>query len=138
MSALGAFHLASSDSAVVRMATVLLLGAVLCALALRLHDFSNYACASAGALLMLMPIVHYWYFSWVLVFMPLRVRWRWIVAAMAMVVYFEAQRSNEMYGDWSMPAQASLVVWLTFGIAWLIEIGAARIERRPPRTGPIP
>lgn len=138
MSAFGAFHLASSDSAVSRMATVLLLGAVLCALSLRLHDFSNYAGAAFGALLTLMPIVHYWYFSWVLVFMPLRVRWRWIVAAMAMVVYFEAQRSNEMYGDWSMPAYASLVVWLTFGMVWLIEIGAARIKRRPPRTGPIP
>lgn len=121
-SMLGTFSVTSYDSDVVRRCVAGVLAAVLLILAWRCGEFTMYAAAAAGALLMLMPIVHYWYVSWVLVLIPFRVRVRWIVMALAMVVYFEAELRGQTTGIWSMPAWAPLVVWLAFGVAWFGEL----------------
>ncbi len=75
---------------------------------------------------MLIPIVHYWYLSWVLLFLPFHGRGRWIVAAMAMVTYFEGVWQRTATGVWSMPPESSLVVWGAFLLAWAMEAGVNR------------
>ncbi len=126
-SMLGVFSVTSYDSGVVRSGVAVVLAALLVTWAWRRKDFTTYAAAATGALLMLMPVVHYWYVSWVLVLIPFRAAVRWIVMALAMVVYFEAELRGQTTGIWSMPAWAPIVVWLSFGLAWLGELF---VERR--------
>ncbi len=126
-SMLGAFSVTSYDSDVVRRCVAVVLAVVLVTLAWRRNEFTAYAAAATGALLMLMPVVHYWYVSWVLVLIPFRAGVRWIVMALAMVVYFEAELRGQTTGIWSMPAWAPLVAWLGFGLAWC---GEWLVERR--------
>lgn len=121
-SMLSAFSVTSFESDAVRWAVLGLLGVILLALARRRDNFTMYGLGATGALLMLTPIVHYWYLSWVLMFTPFRVHLRWLVIALAMVVYFEAQLRRHTTGIWSMPTWAPLVVWGGFAAAWLVEL----------------
>ncbi|UCC31573.1 MAG: DUF2029 domain-containing protein [Phycisphaerales bacterium] len=142
-SVLAVFSVTSLGTVATHVAAALLLAAILIALAWRRHDFTDYGAAAMGTLLLLMPIVHYWYLSWVLIWLPFGARARWIVAALAMILYFEAELRRETVGVWSMPDWAPVVVWGTFGLAWLGEVVVARRGRRPKqpemsRTVPAP
>jgi hypothetical protein len=130
-SVLAVFSVTSLGTAATHAAAALLLVAILIALAWRRHDFIDYGAAAMGTLLLLMPIVHYWYLSWVLIWMPFGARARWIVTALAVILYFEAELRRQTIGVWSMPDWAPVVVWVTFSLAWLGEVVAARSGRRP-------
>ena len=103
-----------------RIAAALLAGAVI-VLAWRRRDFADFAGGAFSVTLLAMPIVHYWYLSWVLMFLPFRVCWRWVAAAAAMAVYFEAHRNWGLTGEWRMPAWAPGVVWILFMVVWGVE-----------------
>ncbi len=120
-SMLGAFGVTSFENVSTHWLIALALGAVLIVLARRASEFVAYGAAAMGALLMLTPIVHYWYVSWVLVLLPFGLRVRWIVAAVAMVIYFEAELHRRTTGSWSMPPWAPLAVWVPFAVAWGVE-----------------
>jgi hypothetical protein len=111
--------------------------AVLVAVALRSvlrgHSFPIYGGVVLAVLILVAPIVHIWYLTWVLVFLPLRLRWSWLVLAAGMVFYFEAERARQLTGQWAMPAWAPFAAYGPFVVAWVAE---AWVHRRadPPGT----
>ncbi len=106
------------------------LGVVVLALAWRCRCYTDFGAAALGVVLMLLPIVHYWYVSWVLLLMPFGMRLRWIATSWAMVVYFEALRHQTLSGQWHMPSWAPAVVWLAFAIGWGLEAIRNRDQRK--------
>ena len=65
-----------------------------------------------GGLIVLSPIVHYWYLSWALVFVPLFPSLAWLTLSGTMALYFLAG----LTADWSMPLWVQIAIWATFGI----------------------
>ncbi len=125
-STLGAFGVTSFGNPFARWMVISILAALLIGLAWWARDFPTYGRAAMAALLLLTPVVHYWYLSWVLALLPFGARVRWITAALAMVVYFEAELARQTTGVWSMPPWAPAAVWLAFGAAWVVEVLVAR------------
>ncbi len=139
-SLLGAFSVISLESAIARGAVAAVLGVTLAALAWRRDDLTRYGAGATAALLMLLPVVHFWYATWAMLFIPFRLELRWIVMALAMVTCFEAQLRRSLTGAWAMPDWAPVVAWAAFLSAWALEALARfayasrfRARRRPPR-----
>ncbi len=109
------------DTTLAHGAAASLLLIILSVLAWRRSEWLDYARGATGALLLLMPIVHYWYFTWIMMILPFSLRARWVVGALAMVAYFEAPFSEATTGTWHMPVWAPLAVWIPFLITWAIE-----------------
>ena len=117
----GTLHLTSYDTTLARGTVVLLLVILVGVQARRSQTFPAFGLFATGTLLMLMPVVHYWYLAWVLVWAPLCLRWRWIVASLGMVLYFEANRAQETTGAWLMPGYVPVAFWSAFLLAWIAE-----------------
>lgn len=99
---------------------VVLMG-VIVVLMIRKRDITGYGLCATEALVILLPIIHFWYLSWVLLFLPFALRIRWIVCAGTMVFYFEAQHIRAMTGEWVMPDWVLPVVMIPFLLAWTVE-----------------
>ncbi len=156
-----------------RLCGMFVLGLVSLWAAFRYKTIPRYTCLLAGTLLLLMPIVHYWYLSWVLAFLPFgfacsgtcvdapvanasdenprglkpaaqkreaqKMETRktidsvvgptatnatlicWLVASLMFVVYFEGEKSRALTGEWSMPSWASIAVWSSLLMTWVLE-----------------
>jgi len=65
-----------------------------------------------GGLILLSPIVHYWYLSWALVFVPIFPSLAWLALSGMMALYFLAGLTP----DSSMPLWAQIAIWTPFGI----------------------
>lgn len=129
-SLLAAFGIADFETESSRRLIGLVLAGALLFLALRRREFIRFALPAAEMTVVLMPIVHYWYLTMVVMFVTFQRRWCWIAAAAAMVAYFEAERARSLTGTWSMPVWIPLAVWSVFGAAFVIEWFAGRIETR--------
>lgn len=90
-------------------------------LLIRRRDFVGFGLGATETLVILLPIIHYWYVSWVILFMPFKVRIRWLVCSLMMVLYFEATRHYELVGVWSMPGWVLPAVGVPFLMTWLAE-----------------
>lgn len=88
-----------------------------------------------GALIVFMPVVHYWYLSWVLVALPFGVRLSWLILAASMGLYFEAAHLRATTGAWAMPPWVLYGIYGPFLIAWIFETLVARIRSRPASVG---
>jgi hypothetical protein len=97
------------------------------------RPFPMFAAPALGVLLLVLPVVHYWYFAWPLLLSPWGLRWRWLSGALAMVVYFEAEHRLGVAGRWVMPAWAPMVVWGSVAAGWVVDLIA---EKR--RAGLLP
>ncbi len=93
----------------------------------RTKSYAHSASTSLTILLLLMPIVHYWYLTWVIVLVPFVRQWRWIVAAAAMVFYFEAHAARTMSGEWLIPTWSPKIVWGCLGLGWLADAAITRM-----------
>ncbi len=113
---LGILHVSAGSTKII---VAMLLVSWISWISYRTTSYAHAASASLTALLLLMPIVHYWYLSWVILFVPFVRQWRWVAAACAMVVYFQAQAELVANGTWLMPAWAPMIVWGCLGLAWL-------------------
>ncbi len=133
-SLLGTFGVTSYESSLDRIVVGLILSGVLAIAAWRTSDLTRYAPRSFGALILLMPIVHYWYVGWVLVFGGMRLRVRWPAFALAAVLYFEANLPQEAGGEWTMPPWVPFTVWGCFLAAWLGEEYSAIRKRNRERV----
>jgi hypothetical protein len=65
-----------------------------------------------GGLILLSPIVHYWYVSWALAFVPVFPSLAWLTLSGTIALYFLAGLTP----DWSMPPWAQIGIWTPFGI----------------------
>ena len=133
-SLLGTFGVTSYESNFDRIVVGVILSGVLVIAAWRTSDLTRYAPRSFGALILLMPIVHYWYVGWILLFGGMRLRIRWPAFALAAVLYFEANLPQEAGANWTMPPWVPLVVWGCFLVAWLGERHAASRKRNLKRV----
>jgi hypothetical protein len=91
-----------------------------------------------GALLLLSPTVHFWYLSWVLVFLPLRPTLSWLVLSLTAGAYFVTYGVVAQTGHWRLPEWAVAVHWLPFFVL-LCGGGirfAARMRRKAPDLSP--
>lgn len=129
---LGSLWVLDLDSDGGRLAAVVLLGIVVVAAALRCRRPEPCAVLSFAGVVLTLPVVHYWYVTWVLLFVPFTFRWSWVIASGAMVLYFQAGVIAAHTGDWTMPAWVSVVVWLIFLFGWLVGL-----LRRAERTNPV-
>ena len=97
------------------------------------NDFWRSGFCVMGGLIVLSPIVHYWYVSWALVFVPLFPSLAWLTLSGTIALYFLVGLTP----DWSMPLWAQIVIWTTFGILLAREaVPALRLvlmQRRPPK-----
>lgn len=129
---------------------VVLVGVVVWLAVRRRRDLSAHGLGATGAMLMLMPVVHPWYLTWVLLFVPGAVRVRggdpaacapmargvpfaWLLTGAAMVCYYEAAAGAAGGGGWLMPAWAPRVAWGVFGAGVLGELAAITWARRCSR-----
>ena len=70
-----------------------------------------------GGLIVLSPIVHYWYLSWALAFVPLFPSLSWLLLSGLIGLYF----LTGLTPDWSIPVWARLTIWLPFGLLLIRE-----------------
>lgn len=97
----------------------LLIYATLCAgQRLEMHQFGVRV---FGMMIVMLPVVRYWYLGWVLIFLAFDFRWRWVVLVGSMVFYFDAWDQMADTGTESLPTLSYLLIWLPFVAAWIIE-----------------
>lgn len=80
-----------------------------------------YMLSVFGVLIVFMPVVHFWYLTWVLTAVALAPRVSWMVLAACMVFYFEAAWHRATTGDWRMPTWVAYGVYAPFLGTWLVE-----------------
>lgn len=89
-----------------------------------------YTGGAFGALICLLPTIHYWYFTWCMAFQVFRPRLPYLVATLALVVYFEAAQVRATTGDWIMPVWCPEVFWAALSLAWAGDTIAGQIKHR--------
>lgn len=99
-------------------------------LTIRRARLIDYAPAAFVTTLCVLPVVHFWYWAWIVVYLPIRTRTVWMVTALAFVVYFEAAKARSLTGVWDMPTWSPKVVWGVFLGSLLCQFAAGRFGRR--------
>jgi len=75
-----------------------------------------------GGLLVLSPIIHFWYLTWVLPLIALRPKLSWISLSVTFSLYFLVWHVQQTTGVWDMPLWAKWMFWLPFIIFLIAEI----------------
>jgi Glycosyltransferase family 87 len=86
-------------------------------------------CATMAALILFMPVVHYWYLTWLLIVLPFGLGVHWLVLCAGMVFYFEAAYQRATTGVWRMPAWVFVAVYLPFAASWAVDAWGGRRSR---------
>lgn len=110
----GAFHLLDLGTPSGRWIALGALGLFAVVSVWRVRDLTVYAVLALSAVVVTLPVVHFWYVTWPLLLTPVVFRWVWPVTAAAFVTYFEAWVHAQSTGAWTMPEAAPLVTWLVF------------------------
>ena len=81
-----------------------------------------------AAVLLLLPIIHFWYLSWIVVLVALRPRanWSWILLTGTMGFYWLADWRWQSGERWALPLWAVAAIWAPFFAAWMVEKIAGR------------
>lgn len=74
-----------------------------------------------ATLVLLSPVVHYWYVLWVIPFVVLYPSLSWIVLSFTSGIYFVSMFSVENGEDWLLPVWAMWVTWLPFLLVLVYE-----------------
>jgi len=117
------------------------IGLLICAAvyrAWRTRDLLSDATWLLAVLLVLLPIIHFWYVTWLLALVALRPRghWAWVVLAGTMALYWQADFSWQVGTRWKLPTWAVVVIWVPFFAAWMGEAIWRRRRARPDAEGP--
>lgn len=75
-----------------------------------------------ASLVLLSPVVHYWYVLWVIPFVVLYPGLSWLVLSFTSGAYFASTFSVENGEDWSLPVWAMWVTWLPFLLVLVYEL----------------
>ncbi len=75
-----------------------------------------------ASLVLLSPVVHYWYVLWVIPFVVLYPGLSWLVLSFTSGAYFASTFSVENGEDWSLPVWAMWVTWLPFLFVLVYEL----------------
>ncbi|PQJ29851.1 glycosyltransferase [Rubritalea profundi] len=86
------------------------------------------AVSALTALVLLSPIIHFWYLAWLLPFAALSPRASWLSLSVSFGLYFLVWQQLELNGYWAMPVYARWLFWLPFIALSLWEVlGRKRI-----------
>lgn len=75
-----------------------------------------------GGLLVLSPIIHFWYLTWVLPLVVLRPKLSWISLSVTFSLYLLVWHNEQTIGQWSLPLWAKWMFWLPFAVILICEI----------------
>lgn len=75
-----------------------------------------------ASLVLLSPVVHYWYILWVIPFVTLYPSSSWLILSLSSGAYFASTFSVENGEEWSLPLWAMYVIWLPFLLALAYEL----------------
>ncbi len=95
-------------------------------LARRRTDPATYMLGAMGVVVVFMPIVHYWYVTWILMTLPFVPRASWLVLAAAMVFYFDAFGQQATTGQWRILPWVAMWIYGPFVVAWFAELFIVR------------
>jgi len=88
-----------------------------------------------GGLIILSPIVHFWYLTWVLPLIVLRPKLSWAALSVSFSFYFIVWNSQEFHGYWGLPTWAKWFFWSPFFAFFIPELKHVLAKiRRPLRT----
>ncbi|RJP80088.1 MAG: glycosyltransferase [Desulfobacteraceae bacterium] len=87
---------------------------------------------SLGAVLLLMPTVHFWYITWIIPLLPFRPSKAWLVLCASISFYFVGM--DDQTGIRDFPVWAQILVWLPFYLV-LIREGYLLFQRGRSRFG---
>lgn len=93
-----------------RRLCAILLTVILAVLSARRLKLDAYACYAFASLVLLVPVLHFWYLSWLILVSCRRLRPWHVAFSASMVFYFEAERDRFLTGHWSMPAWVSAAI----------------------------
>lgn len=82
--------------------------------------------------LLALPIIHFWYLTWVLVLVALRPTGgvKWLVLSVTLLLYWNAAQSHLAGGAWQLSSVDMAIIWTPFVLAWLVEHGVRTTSRR--------
>jgi glycosyl transferase family 2 len=85
-----------------------------------------------ASLVLLSPVVHYWYILWVIPFVVLYPGLSWLVLSFTSGAYFASTFSVENGEDWSLPVWAMWVTWLPFLLVLVYELRMVLLRKFQP------
>jgi hypothetical protein len=74
-----------------------------------------------GALLLFSPIVHFWYLSWVVIFLPFRPKAAWFLLCLTVTLSLTASAQLPGGGPWNLHPALQALEWLPFLILLVRE-----------------
>lgn len=109
---------------------------------LRVEDDARGAFFVLGGLIVLAPVTHYWYLSWIVPFLALVPQPAWLLLTGLQAFYFTAWMEEAVTGIWHQPAWVWWAEWLPFALllvptAWP-RVRALLSRRRAVPAGPPP
>lgn len=86
-----------------------------------------------AAVVLMLPIIHFWYLSWPLALIALRPKgyWSWVILTGTMALYWYADWAVQVGQRWRLPLWAVAAIWGPFFLAWVAE---AIWQHRKPET----
>ena len=87
-----------------------------------------------AALVILSPVVHYWYILWIIPFVALYPSLSWLVLSLTSGAYFASTFSVENGEEWSLPVWAMYVLWLPFLLVLAYELRLVFLRQFRPFT----
>ncbi len=85
-----------------------------------------------AALVLFLPVVHYWYILWVIPFIVLFPGLSWLVLSFTSGAYFFSVFSAEQGEEWMLPIWAMWMIWLPFLLLLAYELRIAILRRLCP------
>lgn len=110
-----------SNGTVARVIGIVVIAATSVYVALKRRSLDESIFTVFAAMILVMPVVQYWYLMWVLFVMPFKPRIAWIVLSASMVFYFESGRQLATFGTWRMPEWVIFAVYTPFVFAIVAE-----------------
>ncbi len=83
------------------------------------------------AVVLLLPIIHFWYMTWPLAIISLHPRgcWSWLVLVVTMMLYWYADWAGQVGLQWKLPLWVTAAIWGPFFATWMAE----NVRFRGPR-----
>jgi hypothetical protein len=85
-----------------------------------------------AALVLFLPVVHYWYILWVIPFIVMFPGLSWLVLSFTSGAYFFSVFSAEQGEEWMLPIWAMWMIWLPFLLLLAYELRIAILRRLCP------
>ncbi|SEN13854.1 glycosyltransferase [Nitrosomonas marina] len=87
-----------------------------------------------SALVLLSPVVHYWYILWVIPFVVLYPALSWLVLSLTSGLYFVSLYSVQQEAEWHLPEWAMWWMWLPFLLVLVYELRFIAVRGLQPET----